>query len=181
MFTVLRLALIVPVLLLGVSTASARKNKDKDEIAELVQQVKKDWQAKDNTFNKTLKNAYAYAIFPEVGKGGFIVGASHGAGEVYKKNKLIGHAKMTQTTVGAQVGGQTYAEVILFQNKEALDRFKANRFEGTAAATAIGGKKGAAAASKYKDGVAIMVLPKKGAMAEAAGGGQKFHFEPVGK
>lgn len=181
MITALRLALIVPVLLLGVSNASARKNKDKDEIAEGVQQVKKDWQAKDNTFNKTLKKAYAYAIFPEVGKGGFIVGASHGAGEVYQKGKLIGHAKMTQTTVGAQVGGQTYAEVILLQNKAALDRFKANRFEGTAAATAIGGKKGAAKASKYKDGVAIMVLPKKGAMAEAAGGGQKFAFEPIGK
>ncbi|RLB42213.1 MAG: hypothetical protein DRH23_17305 [Deltaproteobacteria bacterium] len=182
MVTALRLALIVPVLLLGISTdASARRNKDKGEIAEMVVQVRKDWQAKDKTFNKTLKKAYAYAIFPSVGKGGFIVGASHGAGEVYKKGKLIGHAKMTQTTVGAQVGGQTYAEVILFKNKKALDRFKANRFEGTAAATAIGGKKGAAAASKYKDGVAIMVLPIKGAMAEAAGGGQKFAFEPVGQ
>lgn len=181
MITALRLALIVPVLLLGVSTASARKNKDKDEIAAGVQQVKKDWQAKDNTFNKTLKRAYAYAIFPEVGKGGFIVGASHGAAEVYENGKLIGHAKMTQTTVGAQVGGQTFAEVILFENKAALDRFKANRFEGTAAATAIGGKKGAAKASKYKEGVAIMILPKKGAMAEAAGGGQKFAFEPIGE
>ena len=182
MVTALRLALIVPVLLLGMSTdASARRNKDRGEIAEMVVQVRKDWQAKDKTFNKTLKKAYAYAIFPSVGKGGFIVGASHGAGEVYKKSKLIGHVKMTQTTVGAQVGGQTYAEVILFKNKTALDRFKANRFEGTAAATAIGGKKGAAAASKYKDGVAIMVLPIKGAMAEAAGGGQKFAFEPVGQ
>jgi lipid-binding SYLF domain-containing protein len=73
------------------------------------------------------------------------VGASHGEGEVYKKGKLIGHTKMTQTTVGAQVGGQTYAEVILFKNKKALDRFKSGRFEGSAAATAIGGKKGAAA------------------------------------
>ena len=44
-----------------------------------------------------------------------------------------------------------------------------------------GKKKGAAAASKYKDGTAIMVLPLKGAMAEAAGGGQKFKFEPVGE
>ncbi len=179
MINALRLALIIPVLLLGVSTASARK--DKDDIHELVQTIKKDWQSKDNTFNATLKKAYAYAIFPKVGKGGFIVGASHGAGEVYQKGKLIGHVKMTQTTVGAQIGGQTYAEVILFKNKKALDRFKANRFEGTVAATAIGGKKGAAAACKYKDGVAIMVLPIKGAMAEAAGGGQKFKFEPVGK
>ncbi len=175
----LRLALIVPVLLLGMNVASA--DKDADEVHQLVESIKKDWQAKDASFNATLKKAYAYAIFPEVGKGGFIIGASHGAGEVYKKGKLIGRAKMTQTTVGAQVGGQTYAEVVLFKNKKALDRFKASRFEGSAAATAIGGKKGAAAASKYKEGVAIMVLPIKGAMAEAAVGGQKFAFEPVGK
>ena len=122
-----------------------------------VETIKKDWQAKDDGFNATLKKAHAYAIFPEVGKGGFIVGASHGAGEVYKRGKLIGRARMTQTTVGAQVGGQTYAEVILFKSKKALDRFKAGRFEGSADATAIG------------------------AMAEAAGGGQKFAFEPVGK
>lgn len=179
MMKVLRLGLILPILLLGVSVASA--GKDKDELRQQVQQIKKDWQAKDGTFNATLKKAYAYAIFPKVGKGGFIVGASHGAGEVYQKGKLIGHAKMTQTTVGAQVGGQTYAEVILFKGKKALDRFKTSRFEGSAAATAIGGKKGAAAASKYKDGVAVMVLPIKGAMAEAAGGGQKFKFEPIGK
>ena len=179
MIHALRLGLIVPVLLLGMNVASA--DDDRDELHQMVQSIKKDWQAKDNTFNATLKKAYAYAIFPKVGKGGFIVGASHGDGEVYKKGKLIGYSKMTQTTVGAQVGGQTYAEVILFKGKKALDRFKASRFEGSAAATAIGGKKGAAAASKYKDGVAIMVLPIKGAMAEAAGGGQKFKFEPVGK
>ncbi len=178
---VLRLALIVPALLLAAAPpAHAKRQKKSDsEIAQQVSEVKKLWQSKDNTFNKTLKKAYGYAIFPEVGKGGFIVGASHGEGEVYQKGKLIGHAKMTQTTVGAQVGGQTYAEVILFEDEAALDRFKVGKFEGSAAATAIGGKKGAAAASKYKDGTAIMVLPLKGAMAEAAGGGQKFAFMPL--
>jgi len=183
MVHILRLTVLVPVLiLLAAPPASARRQKKSDsEISEGVQDIKKQWQEKDNSFNSTLKKAHGYAIFPEVGKGGFIVGASHGEGEVYKKGKLIGHAKMTQTTVGAQVGGQTYAEVILFENKAALDRFKVGRFEGSAAATAIGGKKGAAAACKYKDGVAIMVLPLKGAMAEAAGGGQKFAFEPIGK
>lgn len=181
MIQFLRLAVLVPALILCASPpASAKRQKKSDsEIHQGVQEAKKTWQSQDNTFNATLKKAYGYAIFPEVGKGGFIVGASHGEGEVYKKGKLIGHAKMTQTTVGAQVGGQTYVEVILFKNKAALDRFKAGRFEGSAAATAIGGKKGAAAACKYKDGVAIMVLPLKGAMAEAAGGGQKFNFEPL--
>lgn len=181
MIQLMRLSLIVPALLLcAAPPASAKRQKKSDsQIHQEVQEVKKLWQSKDSSFNKTLEKAYGYAIFPEVGKGGFVLGASHGEGEVYKKGKLIGHTKMTQTTVGAQVGGQTYAEVILFKNKAALDRFKVGKFEGSAAATAIGGKKGAAAASKYKDGVAIMVLPLKGAMAEAAGGGQKFAFEPV--
>ncbi len=179
MIHIQRLSLVLFVLLLSVSSASARK--EHDELHQQVQEIKKTWQAKDRTFNTTLKKAYAYAIFPKVGKGGFVVGASRGEGEVYQKGKLIGRSAMTQTTIGAQVGGQTYAEVILFKNKKALDRFKASRFEGTVAATAIGGKKGAAAAAKYKDGVAIMVLPIKGAMAEAAGGGQKFKFEPITK
>jgi lipid-binding SYLF domain-containing protein len=182
MIHVLRLSLVAAALLTCVAPASAKRQKKSDsEIQQQVEAIKKQWQEQDDSFNGALDKAYGYAIFPEVGKGGFIVGASHGEGAVYKKGKLIGHAKMTQTTVGAQVGGQTYAEVILFENKAALDRFKAGRFEGSAAATAIGGKKGAAIASKYKDGVAIMVLPLKGAMAEAAGGGQKFAFEPIGK
>jgi lipid-binding SYLF domain-containing protein len=182
MIHVLRLSLVAAALLTCVAPASAKRQKKSDsEIQQQVEAIKKQWQEQDDSFNGALDKAYGYAIFPEVGKGGFIVGASHGEGAVYKKGKLIGHAKMTQTTVGAQVGGQTYAEVILFENKAALDRFKAGRFEGSAAATAIGGKKGAAVASKYKDGVAIMVLPLKGAMAEAAGGGQKFAFEPIGK
>jgi lipid-binding SYLF domain-containing protein len=180
---VLRLSILVPVLVLfAAAPASAKRQKKSDsQIAQEVKKVKKAWQSKDSTFDSTLSEAYGYAIFPEVGKGGFIVGASHGEGAVYKKGKLIGHAKMTQTTVGAQVGGQTYAEVILFEDEKALDRFTSGRFEGTVAATAIGGTKGAAAACKYKDGVAIMVLPLKGAMAEAAGGGQKFAFEPIGE
>jgi lipid-binding SYLF domain-containing protein len=179
MICVRRFSLVLSAFLFLVSTASA--DKDQDELHRQVEEIKTAWQAKDNTFTATLEKAYAYAIFPEVGKGGFIVGASHGKGEVYQNGKLIGRSAMTQTTIGAQVGGQTYAEVILFKNKKALDRFKNSRFEGSAAATAIGGKKGAAAASKYKDGVAIMVMPLKGAMAEAAGGGQKFKFEPVEK
>lgn len=179
MVNVVRFSLTLSVLLLGLSGASA--DESKDELHQKVVKIKKDWQSKDGTFKATLKKAYGYAIFPEVGKGGFIVGASHGAAEVYQKGKLIGYAKMTQTTVGAQVGGQTFAEVILFEDQEALDRFKTSRFEGSLAATAIGGKKGAAAACKYKDGTATMVLPLKGAMAEAAGGGQKFKFEPIDK
>ena len=178
--------LLASALFFGVGIAGAEHgdgHSRSDEAGELhqeVQSVKKTWQAKDPSFKKTLAGSHGYAIFPSVGKGGFLVGASHGKGEVYEKGKLIGHAKMTQVTAGAQVGGQVYAEVILFKDKKALERFTQSRFEGTAAATAVGGTKGAAAASKYKEGVAIMVLPLKGGMAEAAGGGQKFAFTPLG-
>ena len=67
MFKLSRLVLIVPVLLLGLNVASA-KDIDKDELHGKVESIKKDWQAKDDTFESTLKKAYAYAIFPEVGK-----------------------------------------------------------------------------------------------------------------
>ncbi|MGB8331401.1 MAG: hypothetical protein WCE62_14845 [Polyangiales bacterium] len=186
------LTLVLPLVLFGTNLASAdeaekaekaenAEKADEADIHQQVQEIKELWQSQDDSFDAALSKAYAYAIFPAVGKGGLIVGASHGDAEVYEKGKLIGHAKMTQTTIGAQVGGQTFAQVILFKNKKALDRFKTSRFEGSTAATAIGGKKGAAAASKYKDGVAIMILPLKGAMAEAAVGGQKFKFEPLSK
>ena len=83
----LRLTILIPALLLCAAPhASAKRQKKSDsEISQEVKEIKKQWQEKDSTFNATLKKAYGYVIFPEVGKGGFIVGASHGEGEVYKK------------------------------------------------------------------------------------------------
>ena len=120
--------------------------------------------------------AYGYAIFPKVGKGGLIVGGGYGRGIVYEQGTMIGYADITQATIGLQAGGQTFSELIVFQNKEALDRFRQNKLEFSANASAVILKKGAAKAAQFENGVAIFIEPRAGAMAEASVGGQKFTF-----
>ena len=95
---------------------------------------------------------------------------------VYEQNQQIGYADVTQGSVGLQAGGQTYSELIVFENKEALDRFKKNQFEFGANASAVIAKTGAAANARFVNGVAVFVRPIAGAMAEAAVGGQRVTY-----
>jgi len=138
-----------------------------------------DFLKKDSTLKSFLTNSAGYAIFPNVGKGGFIVGGARGKGVVYEKSNLIGEATMSQASVGAQVGGQTFAEIIFFETSTALEDFKSEKFEMSAEASAVAAAEGASAAAKYKGGVAVFTLPKKGLMVQASVGGQKFKFEAI--
>src|SRR5262245_32484756 len=74
-------------------------------------------------------NSYGYAVFPTIGKGGVVVGGAHGNGRVYEKGKVVGDVSMTQLTVGAQLGGQAFSEIIFFQDKRAFDEFTKGEFE----------------------------------------------------
>lgn len=133
----------------------------------------------DPTLQKQIDNAYAYAIFPSVGKGGAIVGGAYGRGEVYEQGKMIGWADLSQATIGAQLGGQSFSELILFENKAALENFKSGKIKFAANASAVALKSGAAESAKYTDGVLVFVQPISGLMVEASLGGQSFSFKPV--
>ena len=143
-------------------------------------------------------NSYGYAVFPTVGKGGFVVGAAHGTGHVYQKGRYVGDSTVNQLSVGFQAGGQAYSLIVFFQDQRAFDEFTAGNFEfdadvgavaitaaaqgsaGTNGATAgaSGGKKDAATASAYHKGVAVFTIVKGGAMYEASLAGQKFSYKP---
>ena len=124
------------------------------------------------------KKSYGYAVFPTIGKGGVGVGGAHGKGRVYEKGKYVGDTSMTQLTIGLQLGGQTYSEVIFFKDKAALDKFKGGDYEVAAGASAIALKDGVSKAAEYNNGVAIFTMGTGGLMFEASVGGQKFSFEP---
>jgi lipid-binding SYLF domain-containing protein len=126
-----------------------------------------------------LTNSYGYAIFPQVTKAALIVGGAGAQGEVYEKGKQIGTAKMAQVSVGAQVGGQSYREIIFFENKEALDRFKGDNFEFSSQVSAVAAKSGASANANYREGVQVYTQEINGLMAEASIGGQKFTYKPL--
>ena len=146
------------------------------------------------------KKAYGYAVFPTIGKGGFVIGGSYGKGQVYRGGKITGEASLIKATVGLQLGGQVFSEIIFFQDKRAYDEFTSGEFEfgataqavaitagaqakaGTEGATAgasAGPKTGVQANAKYHKGMVTFVHAKGGLMYEVSIGGQKFTFKPL--
>jgi lipid-binding SYLF domain-containing protein len=140
------------------------------------QSAKGDFIRSDASMGGRFSNSYAYVIFPNVGKGGIGIGGAAGNGIVFQHGKAVGHAKMTQVSVGFQWGGQAYREVIFFENKEALDRFEASKYEFSAQVSAVAATAGASANAKYTDGVMVFTQQKGGLMYEASIGGQKFKY-----
>ena len=133
---------------------------------------------KDSKFDNYFDDAYGYIVFPSVGKGGAVIGGAYGVGTVFELGNPVGKAKLTQLTLGLQFGGQDYSQVIFFETKDDFLRFKENKFELAAQASAVALKTGASANLAYQDGVAIFSKTKAGLMYEATFAGQKLKFKP---
>ncbi len=130
----------------------------------------------DPSMAALFESSYGYVIFPKIGKGGFIVGGSGGHGILYEKGKAIGTVETGQVTVGAQIGGQAYREVIFFEDKAALDRMKESKTEFSSQVSAVAVQSGVSKNAKYTDGVSVFTQDLGGLMAEATVGGQKFKY-----
>ncbi|MBN7796790.1 YSC84-related protein [Parahaliea mediterranea] len=150
---------------------------------------------------KFFDTAYGYALFPTVGKGGIGIGGAHGKGRVYAQGQHVGNSTMTQVTVGFQLGGQAFSQVIFFEDQRAFEEFTSGNFEFSAQATAVaitagvsaeantgGGTSAGASGGRndaktahggYRKGMAIFTIAKGGLMYEATLGGQKFSYTPL--
>jgi hypothetical protein len=133
----------------------------------------------DPGIRQLLDDSHAYAIFPSVGKAALVVGGAYGHGLVFEKGKPIGHATIAQTTIGVQIGGDTFTEVVAFDSKESLERFKEGKVVFAANASAVLVKAGATGTADYEDGVCALAYSQGGMLLEAAIGGQKFNFKPM--
>ena len=133
----------------------------------------------DPSLEAFFESSYGYAVFPKVGKGAMGVGGAHGKGLVYRGGEIVGRTSLTQFTVGFQLGGQVYQQVIFFENDRSYNNFTGGNFELSAQASAIAAAAGVAANASYRHGVAIFTLGKGGLMYEASVGGQKFSFTPL--
>jgi lipid-binding SYLF domain-containing protein len=162
----------------GCATAPATEDK-KAALTSEVQSAIKQARAQDPDVAAFMDKAYGYAVFPAVGKGGIGVGGAYGRGELFEQGKLIGYCDLTQATIGLQLGGQSYTEIICFQNKEALENFKSGKLKFAAQASAVAIKAGVGANLKYSEGVSVMTMGESGLMYEASIGGQSFSFQPL--
>jgi lipid-binding SYLF domain-containing protein len=142
------------------------------------------------------KDCYAYAVFPTIGAGGFIVGGARGKGHVYMHDRLVGDATMTQLSIGLQAGGQAYSEIIFFKDKRDLDEFESGKFEFDASASAVAITASASASvgtdrlsseasrattdattnGDYQTGMAVFTIAKGGLMFAANIAGEKFSY-----
>jgi len=162
-------------LLIG-SDASGQSTSKEKRLVEDCTEAKTDFINTDGLMKNLFSSAYGYVIFPNVGKGGIGIGGAAGNGIVYEKGNIIGKAKLTQVSIGFQFGGQSYREVIFFESQSDLERFKENKIEFSAQASAVAVTAGVSANVKYKEGVMIFTQQKGGLMYEASVGGQKFNY-----
>jgi lipid-binding SYLF domain-containing protein len=149
---------------------------------------------------KFFKNSYGYAVFPTIGKAAFIVGGSYGKGQVYCGGKVMGKNTVVEGSIGYQIGGEAFSEIVFFQDKRAYEEFTCGNFEFDATAQAVaitvgaqaqagtsvvsagasvGPKTGVHAETDYVKGMATFVHATAGLMVELSVGGQKFTFEPL--
>jgi lipid-binding SYLF domain-containing protein len=145
--------------------------------------------------------SYGYAVFPTIGKAGVAVGGAFGKGRVYANGAHVGDASMAQVSLGAQLGGEAYSQIIFFEDERAFKEFTGGNFEFGAQAQAVAITAGAAAQATtggtgagknvgrdkaelkgaYQKGMAVFTLVKGGLMYEASIGGQKFSYTPKGQ
>lgn len=139
------------------------------------------FQKADPSISKFFSGSAGYAVFPTVGKGAIGVGGAGGSGVLFEKGNPIGKTSLAQVTVGLQLGGQSYSEIVFFQTAAALTDFKKGTFALAAQVSAVAAAAGASANAKYQHGVAVFTIAKGGLMYEASVGGQKFKYEPFDK
>ena len=167
---------VVAGLLVGCATAPASRADKQSLVAESAAAQQR-MSAEAPGVATLVQRGYGYAMFPNVTKGGLVVGGAHGQGVVYERGRHVGYADLSQASVGLQAGGQTFSELLVFENKAAMDRFKAGQLTFTGDASAVVLKTGVSTDVKFIDGVAVVVSLIGGAMVEAALGGQQFTYQ----
>jgi lipid-binding SYLF domain-containing protein len=136
--------------------------------------------AKDSTLSGLLRQSAGYIVFPEIGKAGLVAGAAHGRGVLYENGRPAGYVELSEASFGAQIGAQTFAELIVFRDSYDVQRVKTDEFSLSANASAVVLDAGVAGSAVLTNGVAVFVMPRGGVMAELAVGGQRIDFEPRG-
>lgn len=137
----------------------------------------KAFKTQDPSMSKFFDSASGWAVFPTVGKGAIGIGGAYGKGVLYEGGRVVGYTSLSQGTIGFQLGGQAYSEIIFFKGDQAVEDFKRGNMEFSAQASAVAATAGASADADFEGGVAVFTMAKGGLMFEASIGGQKFTYE----
>lgn len=146
------------------------------------------------------ETAYGYAVWRTIARGGIGIGGATGRGQVYVGGNVTGFSRLIDISIGFQLGGQAYRQIIFFQNEAAYNEFTRGNYEFDAQASAVAvtasaqassgtqgsqatagatGTGAAAAGGNYQAGMRIFTIATGGLMYQATIAGQKYSFTPV--
>lgn len=162
---------------LAACSTAPRSSDDRGDLKQAANTALSKARARNSDFDRLVLGAPGLAVFPSVGKGGAVVGGAYGRGIVYKNGTQVGYADLTQATIGLQLGGQSYTEILVFESAAALDKFREGNYQFSSQATAVVLKSGEGTNAKFEDGIAVFTTDEAGLMFEAAIGGQKFSYQ----
>jgi len=171
---IVRLALVLW-FAIGCSTAP-RTQEARDELVRDATAALSDWNRQAPGIQSFAWAGYGYVMFPGIGKGGVGIGAGYGRGVVYEQTRHVGFADISQGSLGFLIGGQSYQELIVFDDRAALERFKQGQFDLSADSTGVMIKWGYTTRVRLIEGVTVFFRPIGGAMTEATVSGQRFTF-----
>jgi lipid-binding SYLF domain-containing protein len=146
--------------------------------------------------------AYGYAVWRTIGRGGIGIGGATGRGQVYVNGQVTGFSRLVDVSIGFQLGGQAYRQIIFFENERTYNDFTAGTFEFDAQASAVAvtasaqassgtqgsqatagasGSGASAASGSYQYGMRIFTIATGGLMYQATIAGQSYRFTPIGR
>jgi lipid-binding SYLF domain-containing protein len=175
---IMMLAAVVLTGLVGCNSAPKTAYQGENRISDAEVTIDRFKKTDTSMNDRFFKTAVGWAVFPDVGKGGVGLGGAYGKGVLFEGGEAVGYCDLAQATIGFQLGGQVYSEIIFFQDDVSLSAFKDGTFEFAAQASAVAAAADASVNADYEHGVAVFTLSGKGLMYEASIGGQKFDYTP---
>lgn len=174
-----RLLLAVGMLLTVVACSTAPETQQgKDQIVTDSRSALQKAMRIDSSISSVIDRSAGYAVFPSIGKGAAGIGGAYGKGVLFQQGNAVGYCDLSQGSIGFQLGGQSYTQIIAFERQSEIDSFKRGDFELGAQATAVAAEAGAGANAQFVDGVAVYTMNESGLMFEASVGGQQFTYQP---
>ena len=174
-----RAAVVVALSVMGCATAP-KSAEGRQSLAQRADVTLQEMRSRDPGLGEVLAQSAGYAVFPEIGKGGLIVGGAFGRGVLYEHGRMTGYVKVQQASLGAQLGGKTFAELLVLRSPADVAKLRAGDFSVGADASVVALTAGAATSGTLDRGTTVFVLMRGGAMVDVSISGQRIEFVPAG-
>jgi lipid-binding SYLF domain-containing protein len=133
--------------------------------------------ARNPAIQETIRNVPGYAVFPSIGKGGVLVGGAHGQGILYERGVPTGFVSVEQASIGAQLGGQTFAQLLVLRTPQEVAAVRAGRFTAGADLGVVVLSQSASTQTNFNPNASIFVLPRGGLMVDISVSGQRIKYQ----